>query len=104
MLKHQESELARARDLEVDLHRIASVVRQVNPSRYAQLADKVEGRVRGPLLEMLYHAAMVSNKDLYSLFVQFIQEWENRAVSCCASHCCMPLAATCKRWIRPRKT
>lgn len=78
MLKHQESELARARDLEVDLHRIASVVRQVNPSRYAQLADKVEGRVRGPLLEMLYHAAMVSNKDLYSLFVQFIQEWENR--------------------------
>jgi tetratricopeptide (TPR) repeat protein len=78
MLKHQESELARARDLEVDLHRIAPVVRRVNPSRYAQLADKIEGRVRGPLLEMLYHAAMVSSEGLYSLFDQFIQEWENR--------------------------
>jgi tetratricopeptide (TPR) repeat protein len=80
MWKYQESELARAREMEVDLRRIGPVVRLVNPNRYAQLADKVEGRIRKPMLEVIYHAAMVSSRDLYRVFVEFVQEMESRGL------------------------
>jgi tetratricopeptide (TPR) repeat protein len=74
----QEGEHGRARQLEADLRRVAPVLRRVNSSRYAKLASKIDGLLRASLLELLYHAAQVSGDDLYRMFEQLVQDYEDR--------------------------
>jgi hypothetical protein len=74
----QESEHDRVRQLEADLRRIAPVLREVNYSRYTELASKVDGLVRATLLELLYYASQVSGDDLYSVFERLVEDYEAR--------------------------
>lgn len=68
----------RAKGLEADLRRVAPLIRRANPRRFAECTSAVEGQLRGPLLDVLYHECQRSPEDAYIAFERFCQEYEDK--------------------------
>jgi tetratricopeptide (TPR) repeat protein len=78
MRTHYDRERAIAGMLEEDLRRVADTVREANPLRYSELESIVQGGVRGPLMEILYHAAAISGEELFTTFEGLAHSYEGK--------------------------
>jgi tetratricopeptide (TPR) repeat protein len=77
LIHFYRKQYSQASGANIDVQRVASILRRANPNRLASIASKAEQALIPPMLEMLYHATLLGGEQGYEMFVALFDSNES---------------------------